>query len=645
MKRLKIFILIFIVSLSMPLAYFVYRAHQSLNQEELAAFQYFADAVLHEMEQELADLVRSEEARDVKAYAAFSNLSEIPKENYILGYFQNNPDGSFQTPLKNERAALQDDNDKPGKETAQIDEIVKKLAEANTLFNTRRSEPETDIKGHTKSTSPPKDDDYAFADRYLDVSRLKSKETYLGREEKQVQNITAGQARQFAQQERLIAVKQDDGNIRKQDGIAAGEVSETIHQALPVDNEIAARSESEDMSNRFYDRDSGAGSGWGLDADIFQVEVDPMQSVVLNDEKMVLFRRIMINNQVYHQGLVILIREFMHHLADVHFSNQPMSRFAGLNLSIVSQGKAKTIVRTGAVIQKATFFINRTFGRPFSSIGATLACDKIPGSPGRKILNIMMIIMAIVITTGLFAIYKSAQAIVDMSERRSRFVSSVTHELKTPLTNIRMYIEMLEQGIASDPGREHDYFRVLGAESNRLSRLVNNILEFSRLEKNKRQMDLSEGTFDEVIEGAQRIMGEKLKQEGFFFTVEKTGSGSFLYDREAMVQVLINLIENSIKFGRNEPEKKITLSLLPEGQWMKIRLSDTGPGIPRHALKKVFEAFFRVDGDLTRKTGGTGIGLSLVSKFVRAMGGHVKAENNDGPGCTVTIVLPVVQKD
>jgi signal transduction histidine kinase len=643
MKRLKIFILIFFVSLSIPLAYFVYRAHQSLNQEELAALQYFADAVLHEMEQELVDLVRSEEARDVKAYATFSNLSKIPKENYILGYFQNNPDGSFQTPLKNERAAFRDDKDKPVKETAQIDEIVKKLAEANALFNTRRSEPETEIEGQADRANPPKDDDYAFADRYLDVSRLKSKETYLGREEKQVQNITAGQARQFAQQERLTAVKQDDGNIRNQDGIAAGEVSETIHQGLPVDNEMAARTESEDMSNRFYERDSGTGSGWGLDADMFQVEVDPMQSVVLNDEKMVLFRRIMINNQVYHQGLVILIKEFMRHLADVHFLNQPMSRFAGFNLSIVSQGKSKIIVQTGAVIQKATFSINRTFGRPFSSIGATLACDKIPRSPGRKILNIMMIIMALVIITGLFAIYKSAQTIVDMSDRRSQFVSSVTHELKTPLTNIRMYIEMLEQGIAADPDREQDYFRILGTESSRLSRLVNNILEFSRLERNRRRMDLSEGTFDDVIEEIRRIMGEKLKQEGFDFTVERAGDNSFLYDRDVMIQVLINLIENSMKFGREEGLKEITLSVVSEGKWMKISLADTGPGILRHALKKIFGEFYRADSELTQKTGGTGIGLALVNKFIKAMGGNVHAKNNDGPGCTIIILLPMAK--
>ena len=105
--------------------------------------------------------------------------------------------------------------------------------------------------------------------------------------------------------------------------------------------------------------------------------------------------------------------------------------------------------------------------------------------------------------------------------------------------------------------------------------------------------------------------------------------------------VLINLIDNSIKFGKNEPIKEITLSLKPQGDWMKISLLDTGPGIPRYALKKVFDDFFRVENELTRNTRGTGIGLALVNKYIRSMGGSVSAKNNAGPGCAITILLPI----
>jgi signal transduction histidine kinase len=242
---------------------------------------------------------------------------------------------------------------------------------------------------------------------------------------------------------------------------------------------------------------------------------------------------------------------------------------------------------------------------------------------------------------GLAAIYQSARTVVDLSERRSQFVSSVTHELKTPLTNIRMYIEMLEQGIATTPEREQDYLSILGSESARLSRLINNVLELAKLEKKQRLFDMREGQLEDVLTEVNTVMAHKLDQEGFQLKIEKIDRPVFAYDREVLIQVLINLIENSIKFGRKSTEKCITISIDAQDGWASIAVSDMGPGIPRRALKKVFDDFYRVDNNLTRNTGGTGIGLALVKKFIMAMGGRVKAVNNVGAGCTITLLLPL----
>ena len=255
-------------------------------------------------------------------------------------------------------------------------------------------------------------------------------------------------------------------------------------------------------------------------------------------------------------------------------------------------------------------------------------------------LLVMLIILAVIMLMGLFAIYKSTRTIVDLSERRSQFVSSVTHELKTPLTNIRMYVEMLEQGIARDRQREEEYFRILDSEGARLSRLINNVLELSKLEKSQRHIQMQTGTFEDVVQEVETVMGVKLKQEGFALNVEWGRIKPFQYDREAMIQVLINLIENSIKFGKSTGTRQITIRTGYNNGYMNIAVADTGPGIPRHALKKVFEDFYRVDNSLTRTTRGTGIGLALVKKFITLMGGNVTAANNDGPGCIITISLP-----
>jgi signal transduction histidine kinase len=253
----------------------------------------------------------------------------------------------------------------------------------------------------------------------------------------------------------------------------------------------------------------------------------------------------------------------------------------------------------------------------------------------------MIGVLARIILLGLFAIYQSTRTIVDLSERRSQFVSAVTHELKTPLTNIRMYIEMLEQGIAKDQEREQDYYRILDSEGLRLSRLINNVLDLSKLEKNQRHVDMQTGSLVEVIAEVQTVMREKLRMEAFVLNVAWGELKPFAYDREAMIQIFINLIENSLKFGKKAEQREITIKADQDTWRTYIQVSDRGPGIPRRALKKVFDDFYRADNTLTRETRGTGIGLALVRKLVSLMGGSVTAENNKGPGCTITISLPL----
>jgi signal transduction histidine kinase len=200
---------------------------------------------------------------------------------------------------------------------------------------------------------------------------------------------------------------------------------------------------------------------------------------------------------------------------------------------------------------------------------------------------------------------------------------------------------MLEQGIAATPEREQDYLHILESESARLARLINNVLELAKLEKKQRHFQLQEGTLDDVFSEVGTVMAPKVSQEGFQLILAPPGIPSFAYDREVLIQMLVNLIENSLKFGKQSRERCITVSAAADDGWVRIAVADTGPGIPKHALKKVFDDFYRVDNDLTRTTGGTGIGLALVKKFMDALGGRVTAANNEGPGCTITLYLPL----
>jgi signal transduction histidine kinase len=647
MKQLKLLILIFSLVLSIPLAFFVLRSYQGLEQEEAATLRYFAETFFDEMEQSLAALVQREEGRAIDEYnyhlssserskdisgKSRSPLSDPPPETFIIGYFQNNPDGSFQTPVVEHNKPVASDRR----------ELVSQLQDANLIFNRKRVSATDDIK-----PAPPKvlsqiskQQSDGLADKYLDTSKSQEPRAHLGQKKKRIEKITPGQAMNIAKQEmpesqRRILAEEEKADTRvgsagKGIPMAASPLASKEQVSLSADRDDVQPATPAEAASKVDESES------------FQVEVAPLQSVFIDDDQIFIFRRIMINNQIYRQGFVLKTSAFLNHLAANYFAPQPMAAYTGLQLRIMKQGQETSELQAGLAPQNPEFVLHRTFPSPFSFLDATLTCDQIPRSAGRRTLTMMIVVFAVVISIGLFAIYQSARTIVDLSERRSQFVSSVTHELKTPLTNIRMYIEMLEQGIAKDPEREQEYFRIVDSEGARLSRLINNVLELSKLEKQQRHIDLQPGTFEDVAAEVEFVMRQKLHQEGFILKFEVYEGRSFNYDREVMIQVLINLIENSMKFGKTAEKREIIVSIRARqsNDGVEIRVSDTGPGIPRSALKKVFNDFYRVDNSLTRTTRGTGIGLALVKKFVALMGGTVAAENNKGPGCTITISLP-----
>jgi signal transduction histidine kinase len=645
MKRLKLYIVLFAVATAVPMAYVVVRTYQGVAQEETARMRFFAETLFDDIESALSDRVEIEENRPVDAYhhteappagqeglPKVSDLASPPTEAYIFGYLQNNPDGTFQTPLVGDNQKI----------SPQVQKIVQQLDDINRLFNRRKSaippvqEPAPAAQPAKKKLELPKEvaeeEKSSFAGKFLDTRPKRSTENYLGRKTQRTEEISAQQALNVARLDEAPAgpAKQDTA------GSGAPARSEPADRQLPT---APAPLASSPGANRIA-AETDAAAPDRIPSNRFQVEVAPLQSIFIDAERIFIFRRIVIDERIYRQGFILNVNAFLNHLADTYFATQPMSRFAQLRLEVTDRSHPPTIVQTGARVHQASFALARQFPAPFHFLYARLTSEKIPAAASRQTLNIMLAILATVFLLGLGAIYRSAQAMVDLSERRARFVSSVTHELKTPLTNIRLYIEMLEQGIARDTAREQDYLRVVGSESARLSRLINNVLELSRLEKKQRHFDMRPGDFQDVLDEVREVMGEKIHQEEFALTMAPVDGEKFAYDREVMVQILINLIENSIKFGRRSETRRITVSVARRDAHVDIKVADTGPGIPRHALKKVFDDFYRVEDPLTRTTGGTGIGLSLVRKFMQAMGGSATAANNNGPGCTITLSLP-----
>jgi signal transduction histidine kinase len=639
-KRLQLLVVVFALALALPLTFVVWRTYSGLAQEESARLQYFARTIFDAMESDLTTLVMREENRAVDEYnytftppgssdgsQIRSPLSRPPQEAFILGYLQNNPDGSFQTPL------APDDRRTDPAFRAQ----VQQLEAINRIFNRKKT------TGAVRRSRQPKPQVTAakekkpavgFADRFVVPERTNTQRSYLGRKAKRVEEITAGQAQNLARQERQ-AVQAPSAAPRPPDDLAAADEARASRPASDYETPAGTTSGTAAV---VPESETAAADAFGPGR--FQVEVAPLQSVFIDAQQVFLFRRIVIDERIYRQGFVIRTDLLLKHLAASRFQAQPMADFAGLRLTAADDGRPGQSLQVGAEVARPRVEVRQTFPAPFDFLRASIKSEEIPASGSRRVLNGMLALLAAVFLVGFGALFHSARTLMDLAERRARFVSSVTHELKTPLTNIRMYIEMLEQGIARDTDREQAYFEILNSESDRLSRLINNVLELSRLEKNQRTLEMTMGTFEEVLEAVQSVMAAKLAREGFAFAIEASPIPPCAYDREAMIQVLINLVENSVKFGRRRDRRKIIVRVAPADGHVEIAVSDTGPGIPRGALKKIFDDFYRVEDALTRSTGGTGIGLALVRKFMAAMGGTVSAVNNKGPGCTITLRLP-----
>ncbi|WP_372680917.1 sensor histidine kinase [Desulfosarcina sp.] len=632
MKRLRIYMIIFSVLVTLPLVFVAWRTYGALDREVQAQVRFFAERLLDEIEAELAELVRREENRAVDEYGhnrvtekgtTPSPLSRLPDQAFILGYFQSNPDGSFQTPL------VEDGQDPP----VGLVERVNQLQAINAVFNQRKRIAQLPVPSPLRDQDPSaiaEDRQSGFADRFLRSAEPQKAKSVLGQERARVEEITAGQAMNLAQMESdrsasqgredAVADMETADAAPSADGIplppAAGP-GRKIHQ-LPAVETLPAKSET----GRFL------------------VEVAPLQAVAIDDERVFIFRRIGVDGQIYRQGFVLGLRAFLEHLLAVHFDPQPIARYTRLTLNAAGLDASRQPSGAGAATAAGDWVAGRTFPAPFGFLTAEMQAVSPPPSPSHQTLTLALAVLGAVLVAGMAAIYHSARTVLDLSERRSQFVSAVTHELKTPLTNIRMYVEMLDQGMAATPEREQAYLGILAAESARLSGLINNVLELSRLEKQTRRFNLKDGDLTDVLADVQAVMAERLAREDFDLHIHTGRLPVFAYDRDVLVQVLINLMENSIKFGRHLPEKKIAIAAEAADGWVKLAVSDAGPGIPRRSLKQVFDDFYRVDNDLTRTSGGTGLGLALVKKFVAAMGGRVTAENNDGPGCTITISLP-----
>jgi signal transduction histidine kinase len=279
------------------------------------------------------------------------------------------------------------------------------------------------------------------------------------------------------------------------------------------------------------------------------------------------------------------------------------------------------------------------FSAPFSMLSLTLRLRKLADPDEGRFVYPLAGLLALSIVAGLYALYRMAATQVRFAERRNDFVSAVSHELKSPLTAIRMHAEMLEDDLVVSESKRHEYYRTITRESERLTRLIENVLAFSRLERKTQKLQIVAGDVTPVIEECLAVLRPHAESHGARLEFEDRGGRTAVrFDPDALKQVLFNLIDNAVKYGSTESDPTIQVVASACDGGVSISVRDRGPGVEKDQLELIFEPFFRAEHELTRRTTGTGIGLSLVRELVVAMGGRVRAEAAD-PGLSITCEL------
>ncbi len=249
-------------------------------------------------------------------------------------------------------------------------------------------------------------------------------------------------------------------------------------------------------------------------------------------------------------------------------------------------------------------------------------------------------VVLLAVTLALASLWHNARAQLRLARKKDDFISAVSHELRTPLTSIRMYSEMLEKNWVSSREKVAEYYKNMRQESERLSRLIENVLDFSRIQRGRKKYAFNLGNLNKCIADVVEMMRPYAAQHGFTIQTQLAELGQTAFDADAVTQIIVNLLDNAVKYARNAADKTVTIRTGTDERFVLIEVEDHGPGVPHRQRKKIFEEFYRVGAEATRETTGTGLGLALVKKFAQAHNGFVEILSARPSGAIFRVGLP-----
>jgi len=647
-RRLRVLLALFFIALAAPTAVLIWQAYSQLKWEAFHQHRGIAEELTQRIDSRLNDMIRSADSRSFADYSFLvvsgdpnaKFVQRSPLSNYpvsaslpsVLGHFQVDSEGAFSTPL------LPAAGTKTGDLGISDSEYIERLKLARdiqeVLADNRLVQRQADTGARFavgKSVAAPativeekeKDDAEEFRDYDQAVfDELSQRQNALSR----TRTFAFDEPAEEKTEERVAlasTVEPTPGRSKRREQIALPESVQPAEEELIAN--LAAPS--------------------SLRISTFESEIDPLEFSLLNSGHFVLYRKVWRDGERYIQGFVIDQAAFLQQTIGSQFAGTALSAMANLNvayegamINVFNGGRAYRFSRSPAEFEGELLYRSRLTA-PLDSLELIFSINHLPAAAGAGVLGWVTLVLLLVFLGGFTAMYKVGLSQINLARQQQDFVASVSHELKTPLTSIRMYGEMLKEGWADDEKRQR-YYEFIHDESERLSRLISNVLQLARISRNEPQFDMQPVAVSELMNNTESKIASQVERAGFelrFVQDESANDARISIDEDCFMQIVINLVDNAIKFSKDAAEKAVEVrSKRVANNQVEFSVRDFGPGIPRDQMKKIFELFYRSESELTRETVGTGIGLAIVYQLTTAMGGSVDLVNVD-PGAEFRI--------
>jgi len=393
--------------------------------------------------------------------------------------------------------------------------------------------------------------------------------------------------------------------------------------------------------------EADAAAGAALPIRTFESDVEPFRFALLDGDHFVLYRNVWRAGQRTVQGLLVEREALLRDQLQAPFAATALARASDLlvawrgDVIALFGGAGGGSYLTRAAELRGELLHRARLSAPLGGLELLFSVTDLPPGPGAAVLAWVSGVLGLVLLGGFALLYRLGLGQLQLVRQQQDFVAAVSHELKTPLTSIRMYGEMLREGWV-DEARKQSYYDYIHGESERLSRLIDNVLQLARLERNGIQVARRQLSAGALCELARAKVAAQVERAGFTLAVDCADADALLeLDPDLFLQVIINLVDNGLKFAAGAARRQLDLGCRRLGDDVQFHVRDYGPGVPPGQMKKIFRLFYRPGNELTRETVGTGIGLALVRQLTAALGGTVDVINRD-PGAEFRLRFPTV---